>query len=92
MAGLKPIVIEGDRVGQGSSGRSAGLLLGDPGPLFRDVAQAHGVRAARRVFEAWGARRVGRRGAAQAIEGSSRRDAGQRRDGRVSRRRQAARA
>jgi glycine/D-amino acid oxidase-like deaminating enzyme len=54
MAGLKPILIEGDRVGQGSSGRSAGLVLGDPGPLFRDVAQAHGVRSARRVFEAWG--------------------------------------
>jgi glycine/D-amino acid oxidase-like deaminating enzyme len=52
-AGLKPIVIEADRVGQGSVGRSAGLLLGDPGPLFRDVVQAHGVRAARRVFEAW---------------------------------------
>jgi glycine/D-amino acid oxidase-like deaminating enzyme len=54
MAGLKPILIEADRVGQGSAGRSAGLLLGEPGPLFRDVAQAHGVRAARRVFEAWG--------------------------------------
>jgi glycine/D-amino acid oxidase-like deaminating enzyme len=53
MAGLKPIVIEADRVGQGSAGRSAGLLLADPGPLFRDVVQAHGVRAARRVFEAW---------------------------------------
>src|SRR5918993_1841615 len=53
MAGLKTIVIEADRVGQGSAGRSAGLLLGDPGPLFRDVVQAHGVRSARRVFEAW---------------------------------------
>ena len=53
MAGLKPIVIDADRVGQGSAGRSAGLLLGDPGPLFRDVVQAHGVRSARRVFEAW---------------------------------------
>ena len=53
MAGLKPIVIEADRMGQGSAGRSAGLLLADPGPLFRDVVQAHGVRSARRVFEAW---------------------------------------
>jgi glycine/D-amino acid oxidase-like deaminating enzyme len=53
MAGLKPIVIEGERVGQGSSGRSAGLLLVDPGPPFRDIVQAHGVRAARRVVEAW---------------------------------------
>jgi glycine/D-amino acid oxidase-like deaminating enzyme len=53
MAGLKPIVLEADRLGQGSAGRSAGLLLGEPGPLFRDAVQAHGVRAARRVFEAW---------------------------------------
>jgi len=53
MAGLKPIVIEADRVGTGSAGRSAGLLLPDPGPSFRALAQAHGVRAARRAFEAW---------------------------------------
>ena len=53
MAGLKPVVIESERVGQGNAGRSAGLLLADPGPLFRDVVQAHGLRAARRVFESW---------------------------------------
>jgi glycine/D-amino acid oxidase-like deaminating enzyme len=53
MAGLKPVVVEAERVGQGSAGRSAGLLLADPGPLFRDIVQAHGVRAARRVVEAW---------------------------------------
>jgi glycine/D-amino acid oxidase-like deaminating enzyme len=53
MAGLKPIVIDAGRVGQGSAGRSAGLLLPEPGPAFRDVAQAHGLRAARRVFETW---------------------------------------
>ena len=53
VAGLKPILVEADRVGQGSSGRSGGLLLADPGPLFRDVVQAHGLRAARRVFESW---------------------------------------
>src|SRR5687767_12378415 len=53
MAGLKPVVIEAERIGQGSAGRSAGLLIADPGPLFRDVAQAHGIRSARRVFEAW---------------------------------------
>src|SRR5688500_13103355 len=54
IAGLKPIVIEADRIGQGSAGRSAGLLLPEPGPTFRDVAQLHGLRAARRVFEIWG--------------------------------------
>jgi glycine/D-amino acid oxidase-like deaminating enzyme len=52
-AGLKPLVVEADRVGLGGAGRSAGLLLPDPGPSFRDVAQAHGLRAARRAFEAW---------------------------------------
>jgi len=53
MAGLKPILIEAERVGQAGSGRSGGLLLADPGPDFRDVAQAHGLRAARWAFEAW---------------------------------------
>lgn len=54
IAGLRPIVIEGNRIGSGSAGRSAGLLLPEPGPRFRDVVQQHGLRAARRVFEAWG--------------------------------------
>ena len=53
MAGLKPMVIEAERVGHGNAGRSAGLLLADPGPLFREMVQAHGLRAARRVAEAW---------------------------------------
>jgi glycine/D-amino acid oxidase-like deaminating enzyme len=53
MAGLKAIVIEAARIGEGSAGRSAGLLLPEPGPAFRDIARAHGLRAARRVFEAW---------------------------------------
>lgn len=52
-AGLEPIVLEADRVGLGTAGRSVGLLNTEPGPLFRDVAAAHGLRAARRVFEAW---------------------------------------
>ena len=54
MAGFKPIVIEADRIGQGSAGRSAGLLLPEPGPAFREIVKAHGLRAARRVFETWG--------------------------------------
>ena len=54
MAGLKPIVVDAGRVGQGSAGRSGGLLLPEPGPSFREVSAAHGLRAARRVFETWG--------------------------------------
>lgn len=53
VAGLRAVVLEGARVGQGSAGRSAGLLLPDPGPSFRDVAQAHGLRAARAAFQSW---------------------------------------
>jgi glycine/D-amino acid oxidase-like deaminating enzyme len=47
------VLLERDRVGQASAGRSAGLLLADPRPGFREVAQAHGVRAARHLFESW---------------------------------------
>jgi gamma-glutamylputrescine oxidase len=61
-AGIKAIVVEGDRVGQGSAGRSAGLLLPEPGPEFRDLEQAHGLRVARTAFEAW--RRASVEGAA----------------------------
>ena len=52
-AGLSTIVLEAERIGQGGTGRGAGLLASDPGPSFRDVAAAHGLRDARRVFEAW---------------------------------------
>ena len=48
-----PSCIEADRIGWGSAGRSAGLLLSDPGVAFRDIAKAHGLRAARRVFEGY---------------------------------------
>lgn len=53
VAGLRPILVEAARIGQGSGGRSAGLLLPEPGPGFREVAQMHGVRNARRIFEGW---------------------------------------
>jgi glycine/D-amino acid oxidase-like deaminating enzyme len=53
MAGLTTVVLDAGRMGQGSTGRSAGLLLPEPGPPFRDIAQAHGLRAARTVFHSW---------------------------------------
>ena len=52
-AGLSTVVIDAGRIGQGSTGRSAGLLLPDPGPSFRDIAEAHGLRASRAVFQSW---------------------------------------
>ena len=61
-AGLDTLVLEAARIGQGGTGRGAGWLSADPGPPFRDVVAAHGLRDARRVFEAW------RRGA---IEGAA---------------------
>ena len=57
-AGLKPVLLEKDRIGHDSTGRSAGLLLPDPVPSFRDFAAEHGLRSARWVFETW---RVGAR-------------------------------
>jgi glycine/D-amino acid oxidase-like deaminating enzyme len=53
VAGLKTTVLEANRIGSGSAGRAAGLLLPEPGPSFREVQQAHGLRAARTVFESW---------------------------------------
>src|SRR5262245_30394680 len=53
MAGLKTTVLEANRIGSGSAGRSAGLLLPEPGLSFRDLQRAHGLRAARTVFESW---------------------------------------
>lgn len=52
-AGVRAIVVEADRIGQGSSGRGAGLLLPDPGPAFRTLSELHGLRAARAAFEGW---------------------------------------
>jgi glycine/D-amino acid oxidase-like deaminating enzyme len=52
-AGMKPVVLEAGAIGTGWSGHSSGLLLPDPGPLFRDVSKAHGLRAAKIVFSSW---------------------------------------
>lgn len=62
-AGLDTILLEADRVGQGSSGHSSGLLLPEPGPMFREVAAQVGGRSARLAFEAW--RRASLEAAAQ---------------------------
>jgi glycine/D-amino acid oxidase-like deaminating enzyme len=52
-AGRRPLVLEAGRLGQGSAGRGSGLLLAEPGPSFRDLVQAHGLRATRIIFDAW---------------------------------------
>ena len=53
VAGQRPLLLDAGRVGQASAGRSAGLLLPEPGPAFRDLVQMHGLRASRTVFDAW---------------------------------------
>lgn len=52
-AGIRALVLEAGRVGQQGAGRSAGLLLPDPGPSFRALASAHGLRDARSAFQSW---------------------------------------
>src|ERR1044071_1938431 len=48
-AGMKPLVVEAERVAL-AAGRASGLLLPDPGPAFRDIAKRHGLRAAKLVY------------------------------------------
>ena len=52
-AGFDTLVLEAEKVGQGATSRSGGILSPDPGPSFRDVVAAHGLKDARRVFDAW---------------------------------------
>jgi glycine/D-amino acid oxidase-like deaminating enzyme len=53
VAGLDTVLLEQERIGRGRSGRSAGLMSPEPGPSFRDISGAYGLKAARRVFEMW---------------------------------------
>jgi glycine/D-amino acid oxidase-like deaminating enzyme len=53
VAGLDTVLLERERIGRGRSGRSAGLMSPEPGPSFRDISGAYGLKAARRVFEMW---------------------------------------
>lgn len=50
-AGVKVIVLEAGRVGQ-QSAASLGWLPESPGVPFRELQEAHGLRAARRIWEA----------------------------------------
>jgi glycine/D-amino acid oxidase-like deaminating enzyme len=52
-AGFDTLLLEASRVGHGSTSRSGGFLSIEPGPSFRDVVAAHGLKNARRVFDAW---------------------------------------
>jgi glycine/D-amino acid oxidase-like deaminating enzyme len=51
-AGLKVILLEADRVGQGGSSRSSGLFTSEPASSFRDLEAKAGRRLARSAFDA----------------------------------------
>lgn len=53
VAGLNPVLVEADRLGQASAGRGAGLLIPEPGPAFKDVSAAHGLRVSRQIYDSW---------------------------------------
>ena len=50
-SGLTTVLVEGERIGQSGAGRSAGLMLAEPGPSFKEVTASQGLRLARRIFE-----------------------------------------
>src|SRR3954471_24101503 len=52
-AGLKVALFEGDRIGRGSSGASAGWITDEPTSSFLQVDKVLGRRAARHVWQAW---------------------------------------
>jgi glycine/D-amino acid oxidase-like deaminating enzyme len=52
-AGIKVVLLEGDRVGRAATGASAGWIGDDPGVGFVQLERAIGLRAARRAWQAW---------------------------------------
>lgn len=51
--GVKVVLLEAEQIGRGSTAGSPGWISEDPGVRFADVEQAHGLRAARRAWQAW---------------------------------------
>jgi len=52
-AGLSVVLLEADRIGQGSTSLAAGWLSDDPGVPFAEAEKLLGMRAARAGFAAW---------------------------------------
>jgi glycine/D-amino acid oxidase-like deaminating enzyme len=52
-AGLDVALVEGSRIGRGSTAASAGWIAGDPGVSFLEVEKALGRAAARSAFRSW---------------------------------------
>jgi glycine/D-amino acid oxidase-like deaminating enzyme len=52
-AGVRVLLLEADRIGQGSSGASSGWVQEDPGIGFVEAEKQMGLRDARYAFKAW---------------------------------------
>lgn len=50
-AGVRPALVEEDRLGSGATAGSSGLLRPDPAAAFRDAAQRYGLRDARILWQ-----------------------------------------
>jgi glycine/D-amino acid oxidase-like deaminating enzyme len=50
-AGIRTVVLEADRIGAGSTAGSLGLIREDFDTSFQDTAGAHGLRAARTIWQ-----------------------------------------
>jgi len=50
-AGVRAILLEAGRVGEGATAASAGLLLQHPGDSYLEIESAHGRRAARALWQ-----------------------------------------
>ena len=52
-AGVKVVVLEAGRIGQGATGASAGWLGDDPGVGLAQLEKSLGARASKRAWQAW---------------------------------------
>jgi glycine/D-amino acid oxidase-like deaminating enzyme len=52
-AGITPVVLDAGLIGAGATAFGPGLLLPEPGPAFRDIVRAHGLRTGKRAFITW---------------------------------------
>ena len=52
-AGVRATLLDGGKIGQGSSGSASGWLSEDPGVGFAELEQTIGTRGAKRAFQSW---------------------------------------
>lgn len=50
VAGLRVVLLEADRLADGATAAGAGIIVPEPGPAFRDIERAHGLRVAKAAW------------------------------------------